>query len=312
MRLQRPAMSSLPARRERRATSGRRRLAAEQDSILELQRLAGNRAVREALARRRAGGRVTSVDAVKLDLHPEPPEDGLRSIRARKGGAGIMGLTIRAIEDNPPLLKPEPPVRSGDAGWTVKPRQVGYLPEPILEEFWPTQGPHKIADNAYIKIDHTWETKLKDGEDEHARDATLAWQLTWKKVADLINELAKKPGPPEATPEAATKALWRRYREALPPDLRPEGERPTESAQRDVLDVRGGTFFGWMWEITVVRDTRNYHEPKTKPVDVAGDATVSVLDTGQSQIPGPKSEDLIEEVRKKYTKGRRIQGSKLP
>jgi hypothetical protein len=286
-------------------------LSSDQEAVLELQRLAGNHAVVAALARARSGGRVAALDAIKLDQRPSAPEDGLDQIRKRAGGRGVMGYTIRAIEDSPPLLRPEAPVKEA-GGWTVRPRSVSYLPEPMLEEYWPTKGRHKIGDGSFLDVDDEWERKLRVGEDEHVADATLAWQLTWQTVARAINDLAKKPGPPAATPEGASRALWDRYRKALPVDLRPEGDAPSETAQRDVLAVRGGTFFAWLWETTIVRDTRGYHEPRTKPVPEVRDVAVNQLVDATSKIPGPTSKELIEELRPKYTRGRRITGSKLP
>jgi hypothetical protein len=179
----------------------------------------------------------------------------------------------------------------------------------MFEEYWPTQGRHEIAERTHIQVDPDWETKLHQGEDEHVSDSTLAWELSWKKVAAIINELAKKPGPPQATSEAATKDLWNRYKRALPEeDLKPEGEQPTEDAQRKVLSPDRGTLFRWLFETTVVRDTRGYHEPKTTPVGV-GEETVNKLEPGNSQLPGPLSEKLIPEVREKYKPGKNIQGS---
>ena len=73
-----------------------------------------------------------------------------------------------------------------------------------------------------------------------------------------------------------------------------------------MLAVRAGTFFAWLWEVTIVRDTRNYHEPRTKPADAAGRDTISVVVAGDSRIPGPTSEELLAELRPKYTNGRYI------
>ena len=302
-----------PTVASRRHPTGRRRgLASDQESILDLQGLAGNGAVAAALGRVRSGGNVVaSAHAVSADLHAAAPEDGIQSIRAKAGGRGLLGLTIRGIEDSPPLFRAEPPVKSGD-GYTAKARPVRQPPEPILEEYWPTKGRHKVADGTFIEVSDEWERKLRLGEDEHASDANLAVELTWKKVAAVINQLARQPGPVESSADAATNALWKRYLQALPADLRPDTATPSESAQRDVLAVRGGTFFGWMWESTVVRDTRGYHEPRTKGKATAGDVVVNEIVPADSKLPGPTSEELLTELRKKYTPGRKIIGSKLP
>jgi hypothetical protein len=277
--------------------------------MLELQRLAGNAAVAKSLIGTKRNGRVVAgVDTIKVKNVPSPPPEGLSSIRALKNGQAIMGYTIREISDNPPILRPEAPTQS-EAGWSAKARPVSYFAEPKFEEYWPTKGRHKVAEYNFLDVDDKWEKKLHEGEDEHVRDATLAWALTWKAVADIINRLAKTPGPPQATPDAATKDLFFRYRKALPePDLRPEGAQPDEDAQRKILGVDDGTLFWWMFQTTVVRDTRNYHLPKTDH-KFEGKATISHLEDGGSQIPGPKSPELLAEVRKKFKPGKIIQGT---
>ncbi len=302
------ATRTMPARHAR---GGRRGLSAfDNESILELQRLAGNAAVAKSLIGSKRDGRVVmGVDAIKLQEKPSPPAGGLKAIRDLKKGAGILGYTIRSIDDWPPILKPESPVQN-DKGWTTKARAVSRVPEPEFKEYWPTQGRHAIAKNTFIDIDPDWERKLHVGEDEHVSDTTLAWEVTWKAVAGIINALAKEPGRPQPTAEAATKDLFDRYRRALPePDLKPEGEQPDEDAQRKVLSPDDGTLFWWMFQTTVVRDTRNYHEPKTAPSEVGGNITVSHLENGDSKIPGPKSDELLKEVRKKFTKGAKIKGT---
>jgi len=290
-------------------------LSGEQESMLELQRLAGNGAVARALAEWRSQGLVASVDAIELTRDGLAPEGGITGIREHTSNKAAIALTQRGIRDEPPIMRAEPATKT-TSGYTTKARRVDSIPEPIIKEWWPTAGRHKIAHGSYLDVDGDWEKKLEKGEDEHASDARLSWELTWRKVQQTINSLAEKPGPAEATSEAATKALWRRYVSALPKDLQPEGDMPNDARQRDVLAVRPGTFFAWMWEITVARDGRMYHEtrtvPSSSPKAAPKDAIVQeIAGFPQFQVPGPKSEDLIEEIRKKYTPGRIIQGSKL-
>ncbi len=281
----------------------------DQESILELQRLAGNAAVARSLIGQQRNGRVVAgVDTIKLREKPSPPPGGMKSFRDLANGRAIMGYTIREISDNPPILKPESPSQTGE-GWTVKARPVNYFGEPKFEEYWPTTGRHKLAEFNYMDIDDKWEKKLHQGEDEHVSDTTLAWELTWKLVADTINRLAKAPGPPQPTADEARRNLFERYRRALrEPDLRPEGAEPDENAQRKVLAVEDGTLFWWLFQTTVVRDTRSYHLPKTDHKFEDKD-TISHLEDGGSQIPGPKSPELLKEVRKKFRPGEIIKGT---
>ena len=292
-------------------------LSAEQESVLELQRLAGNTAVAQALAAGRGSGRVTSVDAIEITRKGMAPEMGLQQLREHATNKQSLALTRRSILDEPPIMRPEPAEKVKD-GFATKAQKVRSIPEPELEEWWPKEGFHKLLDGSYLEVDHDWEKKLEEGEDEHRDDARLAWEKTWKKVQQTINQFAEKPGPPAATPEAAQKALWKRYVAALPKDLQPEGGTPSDARQRDVLSVRPGTFMAWMWEITVVRDTRMYHETTTgarspsstkePPKDAS---VVGIAKHPDFKVKGPTSEALIEEVRKNYAPGKSIIGSKL-
>lgn len=312
----------VPARADRGADGSVRHrphsqhgLSPEQESVLDLQRLAGNAAVTQALADGRAAGLVTSVDAMELTREGMGPAGGIKSIREHTANKLTLALTQRGIRDDPPIMRPEPATKT-PAGYTARARKVGSIPEPMIKEWWPTAGRHQMTEGNYLDVDGDWEHKLEKGEDEHASDARLAWELTWKKVKDTINQFADKPGPPEPTADAARDALWRRYVAALPKDLQPGGSSPSDARQREVLAVEPGTFFAWMWETTVARDGRMYHETKTMPAmspkNAAKGAIVNnIVGYPQFQVPGPTSEDLIAEVRKKYTPGRIIQGSKL-
>jgi|GEM_PF-2670691 hypothetical protein len=305
------AADGAPRHRPRRGHG----LSPEQESVLDLQRLAGNAAVAKALADGRASGLVTSVDAMELTREGMGPEAGITGIRDHTSNKSAIALTQRGIRDDPPIMRAEPPTKTA-GGYTTRAHKVDSIPEPMIKEWWPTTGPHKIAEGSYLDVEGDWEKKLEKGEDEHASDAKLSWELTWKKTQATINSLAEKPGPAESTSEGATKALWRRYVAALPKDLQPEGDTPSDAKQRDILAVRPGTFFAWMWEITVARDGRMYHETKTVPSTSAKAAPKNAIvqqiaGFPQFLVPGPKSEDFIEEIRKKYTPGKIIQGSKL-
>ncbi|HUG29459.1 MAG TPA: hypothetical protein VMQ65_02945 [Candidatus Limnocylindria bacterium] len=305
------AIEAMPHHRPR----GRHGLSSEQEAIVELQSLAGNGAVAWALAEGRAAGRVTSVDAIELTREGMPPADGVTRIREQTSNKLTIALTQRGIRDEPPIMRTQPPEKGKD-GYTARTRKVGSIEEPMIHEWWPKDGRHELTKGSFLDVDHDWEEKLRDGEDEHGRDARVAWELTWKKVQDTINSFAEKPGPPAPSPEAATKALWRRYVKALPTELQPAGDMPNDAKQRDVLAVRPGTFFAWMWEATVARDQRGNHSTKTVPAMSPKNApkgamvnTIAALP--DFKVPGKSSEDFVAELRAKWAPGKIIQGSKL-
>lgn len=306
-------VGAIPDRRPgpRHPRGGRRHVSAfDQESILELQRLAGNAAVAKQLVGSKRNGRIVmGVDTIKLNQHASAAPGGLADIRKLKKGAGILGYTVRSIADWAPILRPEAPSKDA-GGWTTKARSINFVPEPEFEEYWPTKGRHEIAERNYLDIDKDWEDKIHEGEDQHVADASYAWKQTWKKVADAINGLAKKAGPPHGTEDAAIKDLWRRYRAALPDDsdLIPKGDVPTESAQRALLSPDHKSMFRWMFETTYVRDTRGYHNPAIVPSHVSGDAAVSHIEKGPSEIPGPTTPELSEQLRKKFV-GEDIKGT---
>ena len=301
------------ARHRPRAHRG---LSAEQESVLELQRLAGNAAVAQALAEGRGSGRVTSVDAIEITREGMSPELGVQQIREHTRNKATLALTQRGIENSPPIMRPESAEKT-KGGYTTRTRKVSSIPEPMIHEWWPKQGLHVLGEGSYLDVTKDWEDKLRDGEDEHRDDAKLAWELTWKKVQDTINKFSDKPGPAEPTPEAAQKALWKRYVAELPKDLQPAGDVPSDAKQREILEVRPGTFMAWMWEITVARDQRMYHEtitgaaPPSSKAAPKGAMVSGIAKHPQFLVKGPESPAFIEEIRKKYTPGKIIQGSKL-
>lgn len=315
-----PHQGGIPARADQAADGVRHRprsrhgLSAEQESVLELQRLAGNVAVTQALAGRSASG-VTSVDAMEMTREGMSPDKGIEQIRAKTENKATIALTKRTIVDEPPLMRTEGATK-GPGGYTTRARKVGSIQEPKIEEWWPKAGRHKTGKDTYLDVTGDWEKTLEKGENEHRDDAKLAWELTWKLVQDTINKFADKPGPPEATPDAAKDALWKRYVNALPKELQPAGNSPTDEKQKEVLAVKPGTFFAWMWELTIARDGRMYHETQAVPsntaVNVPKHAAVNeIKGFPQFQVPGPLSPDFVKEIRAKWEPNKRIQGSKL-
>lgn len=283
--------------------------------MLELQRLAGNAAVTRALAEGRSSGRVTSVDAMELTREGMAPPQGIEGIRDKTANKMTIALTQRGIGPYPPIMRVPPPEKAKD-GYVARTQKVTAIPEPEVKEYWPKEGRHKLPGETYLDVDHDWEEKLRDGEDQHGADAKRSWELTWKVVQDTINRFAEKPQPPAETPEAATKALWRKYVAALPKDLRPEGDQPNEARQKDVLAVRPGTFFAWMWEATVSRDSREYHTTRTMPAknpkSPPKNAVVNeIVPHPEFNVKKPTTEEFLAEMRAKWTPGRINVASKL-
>jgi hypothetical protein len=296
-----------------------RGLAPDQEAVLSLQGLAGNAAVSHALESGWNGNRFTSVDRVQLTRDAMGPATGVAEIRKNTTNKLTLALTQRSIEDTPPIFMPEKPTK-GPKGWTTKARSVGSVTEPKLHEWWPKPGLHNV-DSGLLDVTDKWSSDLEKGEDQHASDATLAWERTWKETQARINALAVKDGDPEPTEEGSVKALWNRYRKSFKDEfLRPKGDMPTVAAQRDVLAVRPGTYFAHTWETTYVRDSRMYHHTDMGAAPAEGGhpapsgANVSGVVAGDKfKIDGPGSESLLDELREKWRSepGRNIIDSPL-
>jgi hypothetical protein len=248
-------------------------------SLLDLQRLAGNRAVAAEVGSSRNGRVVVGVSKVELKTHPSSPPAGVRAIRESRGGGGLLGRTVASIESAPPLLRADAPIKS-DKGWTCQALPT-RAPEPYLEEWWPTAGRHEMYPHIYLDVSQDWEDRLKAGEDEHVADHTLGWQLTWAIVSQAVAELAKAPGPARPTEEAARSDLWERFRAALPADLRPGGDAATDEAQAAKWGLEPTTsLFRRLFQGTKARDQRGWH------------TTTSELDSQE----GPDGRDEIRHV----------------
>jgi hypothetical protein len=294
-------------------------LSTEQQQILELQRQAGNAAVTHALNASKTAGHVTTIDRMEINREGMAPEKGVQQIREKTANKLTLALTQRGILNEPPLFRAETP-KQDKGGYTTQAHKVGSIPEPEIHEFWPKEGLHKMADGSLLDVSQDWEQDLQKGEDQHRDDALLAWKITWKAVQTAINKFAAKPGPAEATPDDAVKALWKRYVTSLDEELRPKGEMPTDAAQRDVLSLRPKTYFAHAWETTVVRDTRDYHTAVPGALPTSGghpapkDAMVlGVVAGGKFDVKGPEPEVLSNQLREKWRSepGRVITGSGL-
>ena len=308
LRLRRPAGADEPTRAATRPTA---RTAAVgpgahvgsiAGSLLRLQRQAGNRAVAAQIGQWRNGRKIVGV-ADGVSVHPSGPPDGVRKIREGKGGGGLLGRTIASIDPSPPLLRSEAPVKT-DKGWTARAAEV-RVPEPYLEEYWPTAGRHEMYPDVYLDVSTEWEAKLKAGEDEHVGDHTTAWQVTWGAVGEAINGLATTPGAPQPTEDAARTDLWTRFVDQLPSDLRPKGDEPTDEAQLAAWGFEPRTtLFRRLFEATRVRDTRGWHTTGSELDHKEGTAEVRTISPGTARVGEVSSDDLIAAIRGKAGKGR--------
>ena len=266
-------------------------------SLLDLQRLAGNQAVAAEIGSWRNGRVVIGVSNVDLKAHPSPPPNGVRAIRESRGGGGLLGRTVASIESAPPLMHADAPVKV-DKGWTSQ-AIPARAPEPYLEEWWPTAGRHEMYPHVFLDVSQEWEDRLKAGEDEHASDHTLGWQVTWGTISRTIAELAKAPGPAQATEEAARADLWKRFRAALPADLRPNGDTPSDDAQTAQWGLEPSTsLFRRLFMGTKARDQRGWHTTTSELDHQDGNDEIRHV-AGETRIGQVSSEDLIAELRAK-------------
>ncbi len=297
--LRRSDQRSAPAADVQRSRTGAIRAGAigtEASSILDLQRKAGNQAVAAEIGAWRNGRKVVGVADAGVTLHPSAPPDGVRQIREGRGGGGLLGRTIASIDPSAPLLRAEAPVKT-DGGWTARAAGV-RVPEPYLEEFWPTAGRHEQYPHVFLDVSRDWEQQLHAGEDEHAADHTTAWQATWGVVGEAINRLAKAPGKPQPTEDAARADLWTRFVGCLPADLRPKGSEPTDEAQNAAwgFDPKT-TLFRRLFDATRVRDTRGWHTTGSELDHMDGSDEIRTVSANTSQIGTVSSADLIAELR---------------
>ncbi len=271
-------------------------------SLLDLQHLAGNRAVAAEIGSWRNGRVVFGSSQVVLKTHPSDPPDGVRQIRESRGGGGLLGRTVASVDASPPLLRAEQPVQT-DKGWTTR-AVPARAPEPYLEQWWPTAGRHEMFPHIYLDVTQEWQARVKAGEDEHVSDHTLGWQVTWGMIAETISALAHAPGAAFPTEEAARQDLWKRFCAALPADLRPRGDEISDEAQAAQwgFDPKT-TVFRRLFGATKARDERGWHTTSSELDHKVGDDEFRQIG-GQTRIGEVSSEDLIGEIRGTSARGR--------
>jgi hypothetical protein len=259
-------------------------------TLAELSARAGNRAV------------AAFVSDVRADMPQDPPE-GVRRIREVARGGGTLGHCRFSIDPTEPLFRLPSPTQV-EGGYAVKPNRT-RAPQPEFEVRWPTPGRHIMYEgrtergaqaNTYLQVTQDWSDRILVGETEHVDDQTIAWEKTWKRVADEVNRLADGQPLRGATPEAATRAAWQRFVAALPPLLRPEGRDPTDEAQRARwgFDQTSAPFRQLVGESKLQRDTSRWHWPEAQLKTMEGDNEVREIVPGNSRIPGTRPPELME------------------
>lgn len=259
----------------------------------ELQETAGNAAVAQLIGQ------------VRVDQPKDPPL-GQRAIMD-VGGEGARGFTRARYIANPPIFRIGG-VEHKDGAWAAKPVDVN-LPELSLTAMWPTPGRHVLRPygrgKQILEVSEGWSGRIREGEDRHVRDFELAWDMTWGRVASVINAMASGRPCTGATPDAARAAAWRTFKDRLPAGLRPEGDAPDAGAQEAKWgpDTPTTVFSQLMGESARARDDSGLHTPLQSMKEMEGANLIEELTDGKSDIPGVPSAELIGDAWKRATGG---------
>jgi hypothetical protein len=242
------------------------------------------------------------VSRVRTDQPLDAP-GGVREIR-RVAGGGTLGHTRLSMDPTPPTFRlPSPETAQG--GYAVRPGRTRASELEFVVR-WPSPGRHVLYEatsstgsraNTYLEVNSDWSGKILKGEEEHVGDQTIAWRCTWKRVADVVNQMATEPPVTGATPDAARRAAWARFVARLPAQLRPDGVEPSESAQLAKWDFAdpNSAFRTLIGESKRARDLPSpWHTPEASLDHMEGDNEVRSLSPGNSQIDVTKPEDLMK------------------
>ena len=135
-------------------------------------------------------------------------------------------------------------------------------------------------------------------------DTDRAWELTWARVAGVINAMASGDPFTGATVDDARNAAWAAFKDRLPVGLRPEGDTPTTEAQEAKWGPDPGTIFRrLMNETKRARDNSGWHTPDESLKQMEGDDRVDELRVGGSRIGQVTSERLIGDAWDRITRG---------
>jgi hypothetical protein len=260
----------------------------------DLQRTAGNAAATQL------------VGLVRTDRRKEPP-GGAREI-TEAGSGGGRGLTLTSYADNSPIFLIGRVEETGGT-WSTRPREV-RLPSLDHEVFYPAPGRHRLRDlggsaSQYLDVTDDWSARILQGEEEHVDDNEQAWQMTWGRIANVINEMANGEPFTGTTGEAAQAAAWREFRRRLPAALRPEGDTPTPQAQLAKWGTQdlGTIFRKLMRETRRARDDSQWHTPDQNLKRMEGNDRIDELAVGTSRIGQVPSQRLMSEAWDRLARG---------
>lgn len=253
----------------------------------------------ESLASTAGNGAVATLLESRTDRRLEAP-GGIGEIR-RVASGGTRGHTRMELPAAPPLFR-APPTGDGADGFRASVRPV-RVPEPHFDVRYPAPGRHVLYEGTtdtgafrrVLEVTDEWSERLLQGEDDHVRDQTLATDMTWGRVGASINAQAAAEPATGATAEDAERAAWRRFVDALPAPLRPEGDRPSDETQLAKWgdEVRTSAFRVLLAESRIARDVSQWHTPSEELLRTEGADEVMHLQPGTSRIGTPTPEELM-------------------
>ncbi|MGH3767657.1 MAG: hypothetical protein ACRDS0_10225 [Pseudonocardiaceae bacterium] len=280
--------------------------------VLQLQRLAGNRAVAQLVGSRLSPGRPLAAGVQRQasqpsagapacrEVHPIPPPTalpgfgnwadpswirmepapgGLAAIRATDGpGSETLGYTS--------WPHPEPympqlnfvPYQLPNGSWTAR---LEFTPASRLQldATFPGPGVHRV-DSGTVAEHYVISPQVSDlirrGEAEHVDDHSYAHLLVSQRISQILYQLTSAPKPQAATSEAALECTWRWFRSALPPELR-----------WDLAAGTGRLVFGWLQRqntlggVTMRRDSERWHSMGRRQITKPGEKRGHRIPTGE-------------------------------
>jgi hypothetical protein len=249
----------------------------------------------------RAGNAATAamLGEVRTDREVAPP-NGVREIMAT-GVGGRRGLTRATHRSQAmPLFRLERPSRTGDTYRSrARPPRLESLDQ---EVWWPAPGRHLVRPlgqgNQLLDVTQDWSARILEGENEHVSDNELAYDRTWGTVVRVLTAMADGAGYSGDSEEAVLRRGWADFRRRLPAPLRPDGDLPTRDAQESRWGIEnpGSAYVRLMQATKAARDDSGFHTPAQTLKEHRGRDRIDELSDGQSRIPGPESQQVIDDA----------------